>query len=300
MSMPGTPHSTPSPEPEFPAGAQPPYGTGQQAPYAQGPQGAYTAGGSAPRPGNGLAVAGFVVALLGLPGSFIPVINLVSIVLGVIGAILAAVGLARSRRTGTGKGLALAGLIIGVLTVVIAVAINIAAANAVDDALDDAFGSSVAPPKSADKGSDGKDSASKVGTTRTNPAPIGSAINNGDWTVTINSVKTIDADKYGSKAADGSVLLQVNITATYTGDDEQGETPWSRVRFVTAEGTTISSTDGSTLFIAEKPFDSLATIYKDASVTGDEILEVPAETWKDGVLAVAPTAFADDVFVAVK
>lgn len=100
------------------------------------------------RSSNGLATAGFVLGLLGLLGSFIPLINVVGIVLGVLGAILAAVGLAKAKRTGAGKGLAMAGLVLGVLAVVVAIVINVVFANAVDDALGATTAPSVEAPAS--------------------------------------------------------------------------------------------------------------------------------------------------------
>lgn len=246
---------------------------------------------------NGLAIAGFVVALFAILGSFIPVINFGSILLAVIGLILAGIGLAKARTSGSGKGLAITGLILGVLTIIIAIAANVGAAKVIDNALDDVTGSSVAPPSSGDNSDAEGDS--DAGSSRTNPAPIGSTITGGDWAVTINSVTTTETDMYDSSAADGSVLLVVNLTAKYTGDDEQGSTPWAQVKFVTADGTTISSTDGSTMFVAEDEFDILSKVYEGGSVTGDQIIEVPADTWKDGVLAVSPELMSDDVFVAV-
>ncbi len=248
---------------------------------------------------NGLATAGFVLALLGFLGSWIPVLNILGMILAVIGLILAAVGLAKSKKVQAGKGLAIAGLVLGVLAVIVAVVINVAFVNAVDDAVDETTNTSVkAPGGSADDqaGSDDEE----LGTTRDNPAPFGSAITGDDWTVTINSVKTADKDSIGQTPAAGSTLLVVNMTATYNGDDEQGESAWATVDFVTAEGSTIDSTSGSTLFLPDGGFDSLKTVYNGASVKGNQMLEVPADSWQDGVLAVSPGMLSDDTFVAVK
>ena len=51
---------------------------------------------------NGLATAGFVLALLGFLGAWIPVLNILGIILAVIGLILAAVGL-RQVQEGPGR-----------------------------------------------------------------------------------------------------------------------------------------------------------------------------------------------------
>jgi hypothetical protein len=252
---------------------------------------------------NGLAVAGFVLGLLGLLSSWIPLLNILGIILGVIGVVLAGVGLAKSKKVNAGKGLAIAGIILGALGVVIAVLINAVFVSAVDEAIDETTKTSVqAPAKSGDESSSEEKASSDAegGTTRDNPAPLGSAITGDDWTVTINSVETVAEDSIGQKAAAGSTLISVNLTATYNGNDEQGSTPWATVAFVGPDGTTVDSTSGSTMFIADNEFDSLKTLYNGASVQGDQLLEVPADTWEDGVLAVSPGMFSDDTFVAVK
>lgn len=255
----------------------------------------------APQKGsNGLATAGFVLGLLGLLGSWIPLLNVLGIILGVLGVVLAGVGLAKSKKANAGKGLAIAGIVLGALAVIFAILINAVFVGAVDDAIDESTKTSVKAPKSGDKAASSEESAdAELGTTRDNPAPLGSEITGDDWTVTINSVKTVPADSIGSKAAAGSVLLSVNMTATYTGNDEQGSTPWATVKFVSPDGTTVDSTSGSTMFLAENEFNSLKTVYNGASIKGDQILEVPSN-WQDGVIAVSPAMLSDDTFVAVK
>ena len=98
----------------------------------------------------------------------------------------------------------------------------------------------------------------------------------------------------------GEGLLVVNMTATYNGNDSQGATPWASVGFVTAEGTTIDSLDESTLFVPDDQFDSLTPLYEGASVTGNKMIEVPADGWQNGVLVVSPDLLLDDTFVAVQ
>lgn len=252
---------------------------------------------------NGLATAGFVLGLLGLLTSWIPVLNIVGIILGIIGVILAGIGLAKSKKVNAGKGLALAGIVLGALAVVFAVLINAVFVSAVDEAFDETTKTNVEAPndkggKAASGGNEKSDA--ELGTTRDNPAPLGSAISGDDWTVKVNSVKTVNGDSIGQSPATGMTLLSINMTATYNGDDSQGSTAWASVKFVDTDGTTIDSTSGSTLFLAENDFDSLKTIYNGASIKGDQLLEVPSDTWKDGVLAVSPAVFSDDTFVSLK
>lgn len=88
--------------------------------------------------GTGLATAGFVLGVLGLLLSWIPVLNVVGIVLGVVGVSLAGAGLAKARRTGSGRGLSIAGAILGGLAIVVAIIVNVASVSAISDAIDDA------------------------------------------------------------------------------------------------------------------------------------------------------------------
>ncbi|MCI8397573.1 MAG: DUF4190 domain-containing protein [Clostridia bacterium] len=59
---------------------------------------------------NGLAIAGFVVSLCSL------LINFAGLV-GLVGTVLSGVGLAKVKTTGKGKGMAIAGLIIGIISI---------------------------------------------------------------------------------------------------------------------------------------------------------------------------------------
>ncbi len=60
---------------------------------------------------NGLALAGFIVSICSL------FINFGGIV-GLVGTVLSAVGLSKVKTTGKGKGFAIAGLIMGIISIV--------------------------------------------------------------------------------------------------------------------------------------------------------------------------------------
>ena len=70
---------------------------------------------------NPLALAGFIVSLCSL------IINLAGIV-GLVGTILSAVGLAKVKETNKGKGFAITGLIIGIISIIYGIYSIIAAA----------------------------------------------------------------------------------------------------------------------------------------------------------------------------
>ncbi|MBB4688616.1 DUF4190 domain-containing protein [Amycolatopsis jiangsuensis] len=85
-------------------------------------------------PKNGLGTAGFVLGLLGLIFSFIPIIGVVAWPLVILGIVFAAVGLTRIRAgKATNKGMAIAGLVLSVLGLVIAIVWTAVFAKAVDD-----------------------------------------------------------------------------------------------------------------------------------------------------------------------
>lgn len=86
---------------------------------------------------NGLAVAGFVLALLGAMTSFIPVVNLFGAFLAFLGLIFGIIGLVNSRSKGTGKGLSIAAIVLAVAAFVISFAVNAATASVLDKAVKD-------------------------------------------------------------------------------------------------------------------------------------------------------------------
>lgn len=96
-------------------------------PYA--PQGAQYQ----PPATNPMATAGLVLSLIGLPLCWIPVVNFLGVLVSVVGIVLATVGLVRSRTARTGKGLSIAGVVLGGLGLVMAVVVNVAFFNAVED-----------------------------------------------------------------------------------------------------------------------------------------------------------------------
>jgi hypothetical protein len=103
-----------------PYGTQQPYGAqpyGTQDPSQQ--YGGYPAyGAPAPSTTNALAITGFVLAVLGLLGCWIPGVNFFAVVLGVAGLVLGIVGLLQVKKGKSGKGLALSAIVVGALAIV--------------------------------------------------------------------------------------------------------------------------------------------------------------------------------------
>lgn len=77
---------------------------------------------------KGLAIASLVLAVLGILGTAIPIMNIGAIVLAIVAIILGFVGGGKAKRgEAGGKGLATAGIIVSFITIILAVIVNIAA-----------------------------------------------------------------------------------------------------------------------------------------------------------------------------
>jgi hypothetical protein len=99
----------------YPPQPYPPQGYGA-APYAYPPYGAGSPYAASP-PSNGVAVAAFVLGVIAMVLAWIPLFD---IVLAAPAVILGGLGISRANRTrGTGKGLAIAGLILGAISILV-------------------------------------------------------------------------------------------------------------------------------------------------------------------------------------
>jgi hypothetical protein len=104
----------------YPQNPQPPAPQGYQAPAPQ-PYGAPAPQpyGYAPvpqTPSNGLGVAGFVTGLVGLVLCWVPWFGML---LGLVGIVLSGIGIAQGKKKGASIGLAIAGLVCGILAVLV-------------------------------------------------------------------------------------------------------------------------------------------------------------------------------------
>jgi hypothetical protein len=88
---------------------------------------------------NGLGTAGFVVGLIGLVFSFIPVVGVIAWPLVILGIVFSAVGIGKARKgRATNKGLAIAGLVMSIVGLAICVLWVAAWNEAVDEVNDEA------------------------------------------------------------------------------------------------------------------------------------------------------------------
>lgn len=131
----GQPAGEPAPghaQPYPAAGAQQPYGQPYgdpaQQPYgaAQQPYGSPFGNGyapyTAPASSTGtMAIVGFVLAILGFLGSWIPFVNIFAAVMGIAGVVLGFVGLSQAKQGRSGKGFSIAAIVLGVVSVLVTI-----------------------------------------------------------------------------------------------------------------------------------------------------------------------------------
>ena len=86
---------------------------------------------------RGLAVASLVLGILAVLGCLVPLLNVGSILLGLVGVVLGFVAMrAAARRRAGGRGLAVTGLVLSVLAIVVAIVVNVLAGAAVSSISD--------------------------------------------------------------------------------------------------------------------------------------------------------------------
>ena len=236
---------------------------------------------------NVLGIIALITAVVGAIFACVPGALILGWVLLPIAFVLSLVSLfLRGKRRGAG----IAGLIVSILGTVVGVIVFLAV---VADAFDEAFsdettGSQPAEEGAEEPGEDGGNEEAEAGPaageessqegTRADPYPLGTELSSSDWTVTVNSVD-LDADAavaaenpYNEAPAEGHRYILVNLTATYTGEDPDGATPWVSVDFVSVEGNTFSSTDR--MVVQPEGFDRTSTLYEGASETGNIALHL--------------------------
>ena len=65
--------------------------------------------------GKGMSIAALVCGILGIVGSFIPVVTYFTFILSILGIIFGVKGNKIAKATGEGKGMATAGLVLGII-----------------------------------------------------------------------------------------------------------------------------------------------------------------------------------------
>lgn len=246
---------------------------------------------------NALGIIGFVCALLGVLFSCIPGWLILGWILLPISFILGLVGLFLKGP----KKLAISAIIISVIGTVIAAMVLVFV---VGKAFDETFDKDTAvsdPVQDSNEASLGADDA---GVTRSNPLPIGTTVESGDWAITLNGVD-LNADgvvmaenPFNEPAGEGRTYILANLTVAYKGSNPQGETPTAIVEYVSVDGQTFHSFDAPVVVPDE--LDTLTTLYEGGSETGNVAFSVPAESAGAGVFAISPEVFSEKKFFSAQ
>lgn len=256
---------------------------------------------------NTVGLIALIVAVLGFIFACIPGALIVGWILLPIGFILGLVSLFLKNKS---KWMGITALILSIVGTIVGVMVFLSVvATSFDEALGSGDTAVVEPTdgtaaQAQEGAAPAKDADGETGT-RANPYPLGSVIENEDWRVVVNSVDlastdaVLAANQFNEPPAEGSEYILVNYSATYLGDDPNGQVPvFVSMEYVTADGTTVNTFDS--LATAPEPFDSSSTLYTDGTATGNIAFAVPTATAGQGVLAVTPGMIADKVFVAVQ
>ncbi|GAB3539228.1 hypothetical protein GCM10027403_27240 [Arthrobacter tecti] len=258
-----------------------------------------------------LGLIALITSIIGFIFACIPGALIIGWILLPIAFILALVSLFLKDKV---KWMGITALIVSIVGTIVGFVVFFAVVSA---SVDEAFGSgdtTVVEPSADDAAADTAaeegvaegDPAGGAEGTRETPYAIGSVIENEEWRVVVNSVTlaatdaVMGANEFNEAPAEGSEYILVNYSATYLGDDPEGQIPafGATIEYVTAEGTTVNSFD--TPVIAPEPIDTTGTLYTDATATGNTVFEVPTASAGEGVLAVRAGLLGDKVFVAVK
>ena len=167
---------------------------------------------------SGLGIAGFVLGIIALATSFLPIINNFSALLAVIGFVLALIGtIACVKGRKSGKGLSIAGVVMNVIAFVVVLATQSMYSSAIDDAFS---GTSVAPQPAADQPAS-KAPASDEAADDAQAVAAGNSI-----TLKNGLVLTVDGVVTGLQNYDGSPITQVSVTYQNNGNSQASFNPY--------------------------------------------------------------------------
>jgi hypothetical protein len=272
-------------------------------PPTPAPEAPPTAQLAAKSPRNGLGITALVLGLVALAGVAIPVLNNFSAFLAAVGLVIGIVAVIR--RAGS-RGLSLSGTIvsgIALLLSLIFIAIYAAGFNAVVEEVT-GDGVIVEEPSTSGEEPATEPAAAEVGT-RDNPAPLGSTISFGalgDTTyeltfgpATLNANEAIAAaNQFNDPPAEGFQFALLPVTMTYLGT-ETG-VPWAdlTIQFVSAAGTTHTTSDSFAVGPDPSLFD-VNEMYNGATATGNVVIMIPIEGAASGTWTVS-SLFGDKYF----
>jgi hypothetical protein len=314
-----------SPIPPPPAGSQPsyvppsedqqnPYAPGQpsyapatenqQNPYSPAQPYAPTYAGQAgpfpggPRPSSGLAVAALVVGIISLVLAWIPVVNLVSILGGIAALILGIVALRKANRgVAGGKGMAVAGTVLGGVSLVLAIVVNVFFGVAIDEAINSAESAAPAVAPTVQPAESEQTAGDEQTVDTEEPAaapggllPLGEAAEVGDYTIAVtglnlNADEAIAAADATNPAPDGQYVL-AEVSVVYNGTEEGN--PWMDLSYILQGADAAEYDDGTCMAIEPNSVVNVPALAAGDAAEYQVCLDVPAEAIEGGSFAIEP------------
>lgn len=166
---------------------------------------------------SGTAIAGLVLGIVAAVSSWVPIVNNLSFLIGLVGLVLAVVGLVGVvRGKKSGKGLAIAALVVNVAAIAIVLGTQSAMSAAIDEATNGPAVSGVTAQSTDDSADDSADASTddSAQPASTDLAPGTSVDLANGLSVTVDSVET------GLVNYDGSAVVGVHVT--YVNNGEEG------------------------------------------------------------------------------
>lgn len=213
---------------------------------------------------NGLGTAGFVLGLVGLLFSFIPVIGIIAWPLVIIGLVLSIVGFLRTRSgRADNKGLAIAGIalsVVGLVVCILYAVVFTAAVGAAGTAANDAARASGY-------------AAGTSGTTA--PVPFGQTVTVSDIAYSV-SMPAAFTPSSSAASLGGDIARAVKVDVTITNN---GSTPFAFNPFVVGAKATAAGADAPAITDIEKKVGttSSSTILPGKNITYTVAFSVPKQ-----------------------
>jgi hypothetical protein len=260
-------------------------------PYHPQPAGHSTA---RPAPQNGLGTAGFVLGLVGLLFSFIPLIGIIAWPLVLLGVILSGIGLSRARKgRATNTGLTIAGVTCSAVGLLVCV--GYAAA----------FGAAVSTAPAASTSPTGLTApapnvAAEQNSTDTGaPAGIGDQVQDGAFAFTVTKVETgreALGDGFLRSEAQGSYVL-VHVTVTNIGTESAMFTSANQT-LLDAQGREFEADAGAAMMNVPDSESFLTDINPGNTVDGVLVFDVP-QGLTPAAIELRESMFSDGATVAL-
>ena len=242
-----------------------------------------------PAPQNGFGTAGFVLGLVGLLFSFVPLIGVIAWPLVLLGIVFAGVGIARARQgRATNQGLAIAGLVCSGIGLLVCILYAAAFSAAVSDA-----------PRTAAPGTI-QNAAPVEGVPAQNVvAGIGDQVQDGSFAFTVTDVDTgvqSLGESFLRTEAQGAFVL-VRVTVTNVGD-ESAMFSGSSQKLSDGQGRTFDADTGTALMNVPDSESFLNTINPGNTVYGVLVFDLP-EGLAPAAVELHESSFSDGAVVSL-